>query len=140
MQKASESFLGTGWSFPPSFDWEQKSVEMVSDEEDVRQSIWQLLATTPGERVTNPAYGCDLNRLVFESFNSNTYLLMREAIELAIMYFEPRVSILDIRFDGSEEKDGLIRIELDYVIRTVNIRSNIVYPFYKIEGTNTDSV
>ena len=46
-----DSFLGTGWSFPPAFDRESGSVEMVQEEEDIRQSLEILLSTSIGERV-----------------------------------------------------------------------------------------
>ena len=35
MIKQNNSFLGTGWSFPPSFDKKANGVEMVSMEEDI---------------------------------------------------------------------------------------------------------
>ena len=34
-----KSFLGTGWSFPPQFNKNTGSVSMVSDEEDIKQSL-----------------------------------------------------------------------------------------------------
>ena len=40
-------------------------IEMVEEEESVRQAILLLLGTVPGERVMRPDYGCDLHRLVF---------------------------------------------------------------------------
>ncbi len=41
-----KSFLGTGWGFPVAFD-DSIGVTMVSDDEDIRQSITLLLNTTP---------------------------------------------------------------------------------------------
>ncbi|RQP08730.1 MAG: hypothetical protein EAS52_24730, partial [Parapedobacter sp.] len=58
MDKLHKSFLGTGWSFPPQFDNEGGSVEMLSDGEDIRSSLEILLSTRPGERVMRPNYGC----------------------------------------------------------------------------------
>ena len=34
-----KSFLGRGWSFPPTFSKEKADIEMVSKEEDIRQSL-----------------------------------------------------------------------------------------------------
>ena len=34
-----KSFLGRGWSFPPTFRKEMADIEMVSKEEDIRQSL-----------------------------------------------------------------------------------------------------
>ena len=42
-------------------------VATVSNEEDVAQSLNILLATSLGERVMQPEYGCNLNDYMFES-------------------------------------------------------------------------
>ena len=54
------SFLGTGWSFPPAFDRKIAQPVMVSDEEDISQSLDIILSTSLGERVLRPNFGCDL--------------------------------------------------------------------------------
>ena len=133
-----KSFLGTGWSFPPRFSKKWHSVTMVSDAEDIQESLYLILSTTPGERVTNPEFGCGLQNLAFESIDSTTEFLMREIITQAILYFEPRVTLEEIEVDYRDEIEGVIYITLHYTIRKVNIRSNIVYPFYKLEGTLID--
>ena len=65
-----KSFLGTGWSFPPKFNEHHLQVEMVSDDEDIRESLYILMSTRPGERITNLDYGCELHNLVFDPINS----------------------------------------------------------------------
>ena len=40
-----KSFLGTGWGFPPSFNKDLASVEMVSDEQDIKESLHIYLST-----------------------------------------------------------------------------------------------
>lgn len=137
-----KSFLGTGWGFPPTFSKKQHSVKMVSDAEDIRESLYLILSTTPGERVTNPEFGCGLQNLAFENIDSTTEFLMRDIIKQAVLYFEPRVTLESIDIDFSNEIEGVIYITLHYTIRKVNIRSNIVYPFYKLEGTliNDDEI
>ena len=51
MDNKEKSFLGKGWSFPPAFDKKLGSVEMVSMEEDIRQSLEIYFGTKPGERI-----------------------------------------------------------------------------------------
>jgi endonuclease YncB( thermonuclease family) len=67
----NKSFLGTGWSFPPTFHLELKGVQMVSDEEDIKQSIEIFLGTKLGERVMRPEYGNPLYNHVFEITSQN---------------------------------------------------------------------
>ena len=130
-----KSFLGTGWGFPVAFD-DSIGVTMVSDAEDIRQSITLLLNTTPGERVTNPRYGCDLQSKIFKSINTRTVADLDLMITVAIGLYEPRVDLEKVEIDTSGEMDGVILIDLTYVIRRINTRTNMVFPFYKLEGTN----
>jgi len=130
------AFLGTGWSFPPEFDRAAKAVKMVSGEEDIQESLGILLETVPGERVLQPSYGCSLKRLVFEQVSESTITEIKDLIERAVLFFEPRISLTHIEVDAGQVYEGLITIRLDYTVRLTNTRSNMVYPFYFLEGTN----
>jgi len=131
-----KSFLGKGWGFPLEFDPVAKAVRMVSEEDDIRESLWILLSTRPGERVMQPTYGCGLHGLVFESMNERTVGDIRETVERAILFFEPRIRLDRIFIDTEQALEGELRISIDYTVRSTNTRSNVVYPFYFQEGTN----
>jgi len=134
--KIYRSFLGTGWSFPPSFSNTKKSVIMVSDEEDIRQSLNILLSTSLGERIMHPDYGCDLTGYVFETLNASVKSYIRNIIERAILYHEPRIKVHAISFRGNEEAEGILNILIEYTVISTNSRDNYVYPFYIKEGTS----
>ncbi|MCR5882113.1 GPW/gp25 family protein [Rhizobacter sp. J219] len=129
-------FLGTGWAFPPSFDWRSKEAVLVSQVEDIEQSLRILLGTVPGERVMQPAYGCGLKRMVFETLNDSTATEIRDIVAKAILFFEVRITLHGVDLDWSDIAEGLLRLKLDYTVRTTNTRTNMVYPFYLSEGTN----
>lgn len=133
--KQDQSFLGTGWTFPPRFT-KGKGVEMVSGEDDIRQSLHILLSTTPGERMFRFDYGCNIRQWVFEEMSLSNETLIIECIRDAILYYEPRIDVEYISLDTSEIQEGLLRINIDYRVRETNSRSNIVYPYYFMEGTN----
>jgi phage baseplate assembly protein W len=128
-------FLGTGWAFPPAFDWRGKGVLMVSQEQDVEESLRILLSTVPGERVMQPTYGCGLHRIVFENINESTLTEIRSLVEKAVLFFEVRITLEHLEIDTSELFDGILYLRLDYTIRTTNTRHNLVYPLYLKEGT-----
>jgi len=130
----NKSFLGQGWSFPVTFS-EESGVDLVNEAEDIRQSLRILLTTPVGDRVTHPDFGCNIHEIVFDPVNQSTAQHIRRAIDKAILYFEPRITLENINLDISRHKDGILRISLDYVIRKVNIRSNAVFPYYLNEGT-----
>lgn len=138
--KKHNSFLGRGWSFPPTFNKDAGSVDMVAEEEDIRQSLYLLLSTTPGERITNVKFGCDLNRVLFDPVNSGIDIIIKDMITHAILYYEPRISLRDIKIVKDRQLEGVVEISIDYIVRKINSRSNIVFPFYQLEGTNVREV
>ncbi len=130
------SFLGTGWSFPPAFSNKTNDVKMLSDEEDIRSSLHILLTTRPGERVMQPTYGCNLDELVFESLSTTFKSYIRDLVKTAILYHEPRIKLNSIELDDSRETEGVVLIIIDYTIISKNTRFNYVFPYYKNEGTD----
>jgi Phage baseplate assembly protein W len=129
-----KSFLGTGWNFPPSFDITTGSVIMVSNEEDIAQSLQILLSTRPGERVMLPQYGCNLDVFLFEPITTTLTAYVKELIQTAVLYYEPRINLDFINVNIDQVNDGVILISLDYTILATNSRFNLVYPFYLNEA------
>jgi phage baseplate assembly protein W len=132
----NETFLGTGWSFPPTFDKHSKSVKMVGEEEDIVQSLRLILLTSYGERVMRPDFGSNLALINFRSMDGNTVNELRTYVEQSVLRFEPRVTLHNVEVNQDEIYDGVLRIKLDYTIRKINVRTNIVFPYYFKEGTN----
>ena len=130
------SFLGTGWGFPPEFNKTSGSVRLVSGEEDIRESLFVLMATKPNERMMQFAYGCGLASMVFENIDSNSIAAIKDTIRRAVIFFESRIDLEDIEVDESLVSEGVLLINLIYTVRTTNTRTNMVYPFYFQEGTN----
>lgn len=121
------AFLGTGWSFPPAFDRVTQSVEMTSGREDIERSLEILLSTRPGERIMEPGYGCNLDRLLFEPLDASLTTYMEETVKTAILYYEPRITVNAIRISAVSPHDGQVLLSVDYTIRTTNSRYNYVY-------------
>jgi len=131
----ANSFLGTGWSFPPAFDTVSNSVQMTSDEIDIQFSLQILLSTRKGERVMQPEYGCNLDEMLFEPMSTTFKTYISQMIKRAILYYESRIDLNSVIVDDSDEINGTILLILDYTVRTTNSRFNFVYPYYKTEGT-----
>jgi phage baseplate assembly protein W len=133
---SEKDFLGKGWGFPPTFQRGGAGVVTVKEEEDIRQSLEIILSTEPGERVMRPDFGCNMQAMVFEPINTSLITYMRDKIEKALLYHEPRIDLKRVEINTAEVLEGVVLIEIDYVIRTTNSRQNYVYPFYINEGTD----
>ena len=134
MSTNSHSFLGSGWSFPPTFYRESAQVEMVSDQADIEQSLYLLLSTRPGERTLNPDFGCDLTQFLFEEVSHGLLTEMQNIIADAILFHEPRIEVEAIDIVESETETGLLLIHIDCIIPATNSRFNLVHLFYLQEA------
>jgi phage baseplate assembly protein W len=128
---ADPGFVGRGFTFPMGVD-HTGSIALTSGPEDLDRSIRVVLATAPGERVMRPEFGCRIWDLLFEPVNANTLGLMAQAVREAIAQWEPRVELEDVAVLPDDRDSALVRIDIDFKVRTTNDRRNLVYPFYVI--------
>lgn len=128
------AFLGRGWSFPPTFNRVSCTVAMASGDADIRQSLWIILSTSLGERVMLPTFGCDLISKVFTALTTTTANAIASMVTRAIIDWEPRVTVESVTVTDAELA-GWIDISIDYIVRQTNSRSNLVFPFYRMEAT-----
>jgi phage baseplate assembly protein W len=63
---------------------------------------------------------------------------VREAVKNAILFYEPRIDIVRISLETDGLTEGRIDLRVDYIIRATNTRTNLVFPFYLDEATDTD--
>lgn len=126
----STDFVGRGFAWPLGVD-HTGALRMTAGR-DVDDSISVVLMTAPGERLMRPQFGCRIWDLLFEPVTPNLVGLIREAVRDALAQWEPRIEVEDVRPVPDEQDPGLVRIEIDYRVRSTNDRRNLVYPFYVI--------
>lgn len=136
---SAPSFLGTGWRFPPEFGPGGAEVEMVSDVEDIHQSLTILFATRLGERPMQEGYGCNLDELLFEPMSHALVSRITSMIHDAILYHEPRIRLESLDVSPDPNRAGVLQIMLDYTVLGTNSRFNMVFPFFLMEATPSRS-
>jgi phage baseplate assembly protein W len=134
-----ESFLGTGWSFPPEFVLETGEVRMSEGERDIRESLQILFGTALGERFLARGYGLDVRALLFDPISTTARTLLKARITTAILVHEPRIDVLALEVSSPDPGDGRLDVALDYRIRATNSRFNLVFPFYRFDGNEVRS-
>lgn len=131
----SSKFLGTGWTFPPTFNRQLASVVMSSDDINIQQCLRVLFATAVGERLMLASYGSNLGTYVFGALTTTLANDIKTSILKAILNWEPRIDVISVEVTQQAPLDGKLEIFIDYRIRQTNSRSNLVYPFYLNEAT-----
>jgi phage baseplate assembly protein W len=129
----NQDFYGRGWSFPvrPGDDGR---LALVGGEKKIRQSIWLILGTAPGERQMRPVFGCGIHDLVFHPITAALRGLIREHVLEALGRWEPRIEVVDVRVEQPLERLNQLNILIDYRVLTHNAVYNLVYPFFINEG------
>ena len=121
-------FLGVGITFPMELN-ELGKVKMSRYEEAVRQSVWIILGTAPGERLMRPDFGCGIHNLVFAPNSAATIGKVVSEVTSALIEWEPRIDVLDVNAAPDDNQANLLLIQISYQVRTTNNRFNLVYPF-----------
>ena len=120
MSQRGVRFTGTGFFGRPDglTVTATGSVSMVDGDECVRQALFMLLSTTPGERLLRPDYGCHLRRIVFAPNDQTTAGLAIHYVRQAVEYWEPRVEIVDLDAGPDPSDEARLIVMLRYRVRS----------------------
>lgn len=125
-------FIGRGWRYPLRGDARGPRYEGGADR--IRQSIWLILSTAKGERPMLPDFGCGVHNLVFAANTAGLRGLVTVEVRDAIIRWEPRVDLLDVRVETPDDSRNRIVISIACRVRENNAALNLVYPFFLSEG------
>lgn len=125
------TFIGRGFGWPLRVD-HTGSLRLTHGVADLDESIHLVLMTAPGERLMRPGFGCRIWDLLFEPVTPNLLGLIAEAVRTALAQWEPRIEVEDVRPLPDDEDQALVRIHVQYRVRSTNDRRNLVHPFYVI--------
>ena len=94
--------LGRGFAYPFGVS-AQGDLQASDGEQNVRESIWLILRTRPGERLRRPSFGCRLHDLTFAPLNQKTLVEMRLFVEDALKTWERRIVLDEVRVEPQAE-------------------------------------
>lgn len=125
----AKSFIGSGFNFPMKVD-ANGAVAVSLDEDNVEQSIQIILGTAKGERLYRATFGCSIHDLVFHPNNSVTAARVESAVKDSLLRFEPRIRDVEVKAEPDGFEPTRMNVSISYVVRALNKRENMVYPFY----------
>jgi phage baseplate assembly protein W len=125
---SSMAQLGRGWRFPVQVDTTASGLTYAEGPEKVREAIWIVLDTEPGERIMRPTFGCGLRRYLGEPNTVAVRALIRHDVESALAAWEPRIQVTAV--DALPGVDpALVEIAIAYIHVRTSRPDNLVYPF-----------
>lgn len=126
---SGREFLGKGWRFPVAVNL-TGGISASALEENVREAIFIILGTAPGERLMRPGFGCRIHDLMFAPNNYVTAALTEHYCEEALLKFEPRIRNVEVSATPSSTEPNRLDIRISYSVGDSNDKRNLVYPFY----------
>ena len=72
-------------------------IKIDNDVDAIKNSLYNIFSTIPGQKILNPSFGCNLNQFVFEEVSDIKGKIIGNTILNAINTYEPRVQVLNIQ-------------------------------------------
>ena len=119
--------LGQGLGQPIALD-AQGRLPVAWGPEKVRQSIFTILDTEPGERVMRPDFGCGLRRYLMQPNNPATRAGIARDIANALGRWESRIKVADVAVNTTDDP-AMVLIEIRYAHVLDGRQDILVYPF-----------
>ncbi len=127
----AREFVGRGWAFPLRTD-ASGGVALVSQEQEVEESIRLILGTAYGERPMRPEFGCAIHDFVYAGADASTAAQIGFEVRASLKRWEPRIDVQDVTVTIDANDRSLLYIDIRYLIKTANDPRNLVFPFYVI--------
>lgn len=124
-------FVGAGWAFPLGTD-ATGGIALVSQDQEIQESIRLILGTALGERPMRPEFGCRIHDRVFGVATSSLSGQLSGDVREALVRWEPRIDLLEVTVSFDQVAAGTLYIDIGYCVRGLNDPRNLVFPFYVI--------
>lgn len=101
----------------------------INGSDSVRDVLWNILLTSPGERLMRPEFGAGLRQFIHQPNNQTTRRLIADQALKAISRWEPRISVLDLRVDTSSESLNQVTLRILYQIKQTGEQNSLQLGF-----------
>jgi uncharacterized protein len=93
------------------------SLDYSADTQCLREALWNVLMTNPGERLMRPSFGAGLSQWVGQPNTQSTRQLIASSITTAIGTWEQRVALSDVDVAIDPNDAARVLITLSYAAR-----------------------
>jgi phage baseplate assembly protein W len=135
---SDREFLGKGWRFPVAVNL-TGGMSSSSFEENVRESIFIILGTAPGERVNRPDFGCRIHDLMFAPNTIETAARASYYCEEALYKYEKRITNIKCQAFPNGDEPNRLDVRITYQLAGRSDKKNLVYPFYLLKPEDEEA-
>ena len=80
------------------FHKKEEITDIVSDtnENAIKNSLFNIFSTTPGQKILNPEFGLNFEQWLFTNMSDNAALVITQTIYSQVQRWEPRITLNDV--------------------------------------------
>jgi phage baseplate assembly protein W len=93
---------------------EQQKLPWSESQQSIREVIFNILLTRPGERLMRPSFGAGLTDYLQQPNNQSTRQLIRDVASAAIRRWETRIELLDVQVSTDAQDPKTLILEIHY--------------------------
>ena len=98
----------------------------ISNERSINQSLKNIILTDLGERLFQPNFGSNIRSMLFENSVEENLSTIELYIASSITLNEPRVNLIEIKLDTSENEAELI---INILYNTINSPEPVLFTY-----------
>jgi len=111
---------------------EQKDIVADYDLNAIKNSIYNIFTTMPGQKILNPIFGLNLLQFLFTGISTANARLLGDTILQGLTRFEPRLTVDNINITTNTDEQQYI---IDLIISAPSLNINNL----EIKGTLAES-
>lgn len=85
--------------------------------ESIRECIWNILLTRPGERLMRPEFGVGLRDFIHHPNNETTRYLMADVVKKGIERWENRIELISVEVSSDPTHLAQVNMTLNYKLK-----------------------
>ena len=97
-------------------------VATVSDVQDVKRAVRNLVLLNPGEKPFHPEIGTGIRGMMFELITPPVLMTMRNRIKFVLDKYEPRATVTEVSFDDADFQNmdnNAVNIRINFYLNNV---------------------
>jgi phage baseplate assembly protein W len=92
-------------------------LDYAADARALREALWNVLMTSPGERLMRPAFGAGLNQWIGQPNSETTRQLIASSIAAAVGKWEQRVTVSGVAVTTDPDNAARVLVVVSYAAR-----------------------
>lgn len=88
----------------------------VKNDDAIKQAVRNIVLTSLGEKLFQPAFGSQVRGMLFENFNAFNIQTLSDEIVISLLNHEKRIKVISVDVDSDKYDLNAMSVEMTYLI------------------------